>query len=124
MHTIPDDVIKYVILGFLLPKDILQFVKVSKYYLNQITDINYKFHYYNYSILCNKLFNELKTSKKCIAYIYGDPEFIDGVLTRIDWGKNIKCKKNRNYNSSFCSRHEKIWYENDTTDEWWVPLQM
>ena len=38
---------------------------------------------------------EILNLSKCIAYINGDPEFIDGILVRMSQGKNIKCIKNR-----------------------------
>ena len=124
MYPIPDDVFRYVIVSFLLPKDIIRLVCASKYHLKQITYPHYKFHYYNHAMIFNKMCREILNLSKCIAYINGDPEFIDGILVRMSQGKNIKCIKNRTYQSSFCSRHEKLWYEDDTTDEWWVPLQM
>ena len=109
MYPIPDDILKYVILEFLLPKDLLSLSIVSKYDYKQLTYKYYKFHYFNHAKLICKLFKELLSHKKCVAYMDST---------------NFKCIKNRNYNSSFCSRHEKMWYEDETTDVWWVPLQM
>ena len=107
MNRLPDDVLQYVMLDFLLPVDILKISTSSKYIYDRLD--NNKKLYLTFSQNSSKLLTELKSKKTCNAYLSN---------------KNFKCRKNRSYESSFCSRHEKLWYEDDTTDEWWVPLQM
>ena len=104
MEPIPDDVIKYVIMPYLLPKDYISMTISSKYNYNQINkdELNFQSHYI-------QIHDEIQNRASCYAYhnIH-----------------NFKCLCNKTSNSAFCTRHHDIWLPKESTDVWWEPLQI